>query len=161
MIEDQRFKTMRHIETVRNYLNACIKEILNRSEHHDQSKFESPEREAFDIYTPLLRDLTYGSEEYKACLRNMKPAIEHHHQHNRHHPEYHADGIAGMDLIDLIEMLCDWKAAGLRHDTGDILKSIEINKIRFGFSDELEKILKNTVKNVFDEYIVFHKAEES
>ena len=28
--------------------------------------------------TPRLRGLTYGSEEYRASLREMKPAIDHH-----------------------------------------------------------------------------------
>ena len=53
--------------------------------------------------------------------------------------------LKGMTLIDLIEMLCDWKAATLRHADGGILKSIEYNKKRFGISDELCQILKNTV----------------
>jgi hypothetical protein len=45
--EDARFKTLRHIETVRNYLNLCIRELLERAERHDQSKLESPEMEMF------------------------------------------------------------------------------------------------------------------
>jgi len=31
-----KFKTMRHIETVRNYLNCAIHELLNRQEQHDK-----------------------------------------------------------------------------------------------------------------------------
>jgi hypothetical protein len=42
-------------------------------------------------------------------------------------------------------MLCDWKAATLRHDDGDIRRSIEINQERFGYSDELKQILINTL----------------
>jgi hypothetical protein len=52
----------------------------------------------------------------------------------------------GMNLVDIIEMLCDWKAATLRHADGNLLKSIEINKKRFKMSDELESILLNTVE---------------
>jgi Family of unknown function (DUF5662) len=51
-----------------------------------------------------------------------------------------------MDLLDVIEMFCDWKAATMRHDDGDISKSIEINKNRFNYSDDIEQIFKNTVK---------------
>lgn len=55
-------------------------------------------------------------------------------------------GIHGMNLIDMIEMLMDWAAATKRHDDGDILKSIEINQKRFGYTNELKQIFINTVK---------------
>jgi len=64
-VNDSRFKTLRHIETVRNYMNAIICELMKRQEQHDQSKLQSPEVECFDKYTPLLRGITYGSDEYK------------------------------------------------------------------------------------------------
>jgi hypothetical protein len=54
--------------------------------------------------------------------------------------------LRGMNLIDILEMLCDWKAASMRHKTGDIRKSIEINKKRFGISEDIEQILLNTVE---------------
>jgi hypothetical protein len=57
-------------------------------------------------------------------------------------------GISGMTLLDLTEMLCDWKAATLRHNDGDIRKSIEINQKRFGYSDELKRILLNTLREI-------------
>lgn len=53
-------------------------------------------------------------------------------------------GLEGMTLIDLIEMLCDWKGASERHSTGDIRKSIEINQERFHYSDSMKTILLNT-----------------
>jgi hypothetical protein len=51
-----------------------------------------------------------------------------------------------MDLIDLLEMFCDWKAASERHANGNIYKSIKINKQRFNISDQLEQIFINTAK---------------
>jgi len=36
----------------------------------------------------------------------------------------------------------------LRHNDGDIMKSIEINKERFGLSDQLAQILRNSVELV-------------
>jgi hypothetical protein len=138
------FKTLRHIETLRNYLNLVIKELLCREETHDQTKLQSPEVEIFDEYTPLLRDVEYGSQEYKDCMIKMKVAIEHHNANNKHHPEHYANGIKDMTLIDIVEMLCDWKASSMRHNSGNILKSIDINQQRFNYSDELKQILKNT-----------------
>jgi hypothetical protein len=157
---ENKFKTMRHIETTRNYLNAVIKEILLRAESHDQSKLQSPEAEVFEEYTPKLRDVTYGSDEYKKNMEEMKPAIDHHNKHNRHHPEHTKDGIMGMNLIDLIEMLCDWKAATLRHDNGDIYKSLTINAERFGIPDALAGILKNTIDWIEDQSVT-HWGDES
>ena len=90
--------------------------------------------------------MTYGSDEYRQCLRDIKPAIEHHNAHNSHHPEYYPNGIDGMDLLDLLELVCDWKAASERHDDGDVLKSIEINEKRFKMSPQLAGILRNTIK---------------
>ena len=55
-----------------------------------------------------------------------------------------------MNLVDIIEMFCDWKAATMRHADGDIIKSIEINKKRFGYGSTIEAIFKNTAK-LFEE----------
>ena len=45
-----------------------------------------------------------------------------------------------MNLIDIVEMICDWKAATLRHNDGNLLKSVEINAKRFGMDDQLKQI---------------------
>jgi len=155
-----KFKTMRHIETVRNYLDVVAMEMMERGETHDQSKLESPEVEIFEIYTPKLRGTTYGSDEYKTYMKEMEVAIKHHNENNSHHPEHYENGIQGMSLFDLVEMICDWKSATMRHADGDIMKSLEINQKRFGYSEELKQILINTVKEM-DKWGVRHKANES
>lgn len=157
--ENSLFKAMRHIETVRNYLNKIIRELLTRQEMHDQSKLQSPEMELFDIMTPKLRGVTYGSPEYKACMKELSVAIEHHNANNRHHPEHFYNGIKDMTLVDLIEMLCDWKSSSLRHNDGNILKSIDINQARFNYSDELKQILKNTAMWLDSEQVPNHANE--
>ncbi len=45
-----------------------------------------------------------------------------------------------------VELLCDWKTATLRHADGDINKSIEFSAKRFGMSEQLVQILRNTVE---------------
>jgi hypothetical protein len=160
-MSDQRFKTLRHIEAVRNHLNACISELLSRAERHDQSKLENPEKDVYDRYTDQLRTSTYGSDEYKKLLNtHMKPALKHHYAHNRHHPEHFKNGMKDMNLIDVLEMLCDWRSSSMRHNDGNILKSIEINQERFGYSEDLRKILENTAHWI-DSQTVYHKADES
>lgn len=157
-----RFKTLRHIETVRNYLNMIIRELLYRGEQHDKSKLEAPEVELFDLYTDDLKNLTYGSKEYNESLNKSKfgEAINRHYLYNRHHPEFFPDGIFDMNLIDILEMICDWYAATFRHKDGDIYRSLEINQKKFGYSDELKRIIQNTIDWLKKEK-VYHKANES
>jgi len=159
MYDESKVKTLRHIETVRNFINVVIRDLMDRAEHHDQSKLNEPEVNIFDEYTAKLRTCEYGSEEYKKFLEEMKPALDHHYAKNRHHPE-HYNAISEMNLIDIVEMLMDWYAASLRHNTGNIRKSIEINKKRFNMSDELYQILLNTV-DYLDGKHVYHNAGES
>jgi len=56
----------------------------------------------------------------------------------------------GMNIVDLIEMLCDWKAASTRHNDGNLRKSIEINGNRFRMSPQLIKIFENSISLVED-----------
>lgn len=143
---DSRIATYEHIQEVRSNLASCITELVNRSLNHDQSKLQNPEVEVFDEVTEELSGLEYGSDEYRACLVRISAALKHHYKYNRHHPQHFKDGISGMNLIDLLEMVCDWEAASRRGDSGDIDRSLEINQERFGYSDELATILKNTVE---------------
>jgi len=173
MTYDSRIDTYEHIAEVRARLHRMAKALLDRGEVHDRSKLVSPEREVFDEVTPRLRAMTYGSDEYKASLAEMGSALAHHYEANSHHPEHFTGssclqcgndesdpstcggprvslaGISGMTLLDLVEMLCDWDAATKRHADGDILRSIEVNQKRFGYSDELKQILLNTVGREF------------
>jgi hypothetical protein len=141
--------TMKHRQKVQEYIEMTCVELLMRGMSHDESKMQSPEVEAFDEFTPRLSGMTFGSDEYRNCLRQMKPAIAHHHAANRHHPEHFEDGIRGMNLVDLVEMLCDWYAATQRMNDGDIMRSIEINQPRFGYSDDLRAIMENTARDIF------------
>ncbi len=141
-------ETLKHIDRVRELLADVVARLEKRASCHDASKLESPEVETFEKYTHMLRGVTYGSEEYKRFLAEMKPALQHHYTHNSHHPEHFATGIRGMSLLDVIEMLVDWKAATERHADGDILTSVEKNQQRFGYTDELKQILLNTVREM-------------
>ena len=138
-------ETMRHILTVRTLLAGAASRLLARANAHDTSKLSDPEVESFAKHTAALAKLEYGSDEYRAELKQMKPAIQHHYEHNRHHPEFHPNGLDDMNLFDLVEMLCDWKAAGLRHETGSLAKSMTINADRFAMPPFLVRLLNNTV----------------
>jgi hypothetical protein len=140
--------TNKHINQVGVFLYAIIRELQERARVHDASKLEEPEKSMYDEFTPKLRDSTYGSDEYKGFLKDMGTALQHHYENNSHHPEHYPNGINDMSLLDVIEMLADWKAAGMRHSNGSIEQSLEINRKRFNISDQLYDFILNTVKEL-------------
>lgn len=142
---DSTIDTLKHIKRVQELLNQAAIELIQRGNIHDQSKLESPEKEYFDR-AKRLEHIDYGTTEYQQCLDELKPALEHHYANNSHHPQYYTNGVNGMNLFDLIEMFLDWKAASERHNTGDIYKSIEVNKDRFNLDNQIVDIFNNTVK---------------
>lgn len=145
---DSTAETEAHIVQVQDNMRDILKNLAQRSVFHDQSKLLPPEKEMFDEVTSKLHGLTYGSDEYKQSLADLKPALDHHYAHNTHHPEHYENGYRGMSLLDVIEMLVDWYAATKRHADGDLAKSIEINAKRFGYGDDLKGILQNTAREL-------------
>lgn len=139
-------ETIKHIENVRRFIKIITDALTNRAIKHDCSKLESPEIDIFTEYTPKLAASTYGTDEYNGFLEKMGVALQHHYAVNRHHPEHFGSGINDMTLVDITEMLCDWKAASLRQNNGNLLKSIEVNAQRFGYDDQLKNIFINTAK---------------
>jgi len=143
---DSTHDTLVHINRVRELLGIVREDLSDRALVHDASKLQSPEKEAFDVLTPKLKGMTYGSAEYRACLRDLKPALDHHYAHNSHHPEFYEKGVDGMTLLDVVEMFCDWKAATERHADGSLERSIQQNKERFKMDPQLVSIFENTRK---------------
>lgn len=154
---DSRPETRQHISRVRELMSWATEDLIKRADRHDQTKLIEPELSAFDIATPKLASLEYGTEEYKQSLKDLGPALDHHFEHNDHHPEHYESGVHGMSLMALIEMLCDWKAASERTEQradGDMYKnhtfesSLLHNQERFNYSIELAVILHNTAKEL-------------
>lgn len=59
--------------------------------------------------------------------------------------------INGMTLMDVVEMFCDWKAAGERREGHAFIASLMLNRIRFGLSEQLYTIFVNTAKAMYEE----------
>src|SRR5258708_1234461 len=147
---------VQHKQWVAQNMQRAATALFHRAAVHDNSKFSPEEFELYDKLFPELQKYPYGSPELKAVYKQLGPALQHHLQVNRHHPEYFEfevegiNGISQMTLIDLIEMVCDWMAASKRSQTG-ISKGLEINKERYGISDQLFEIIKNTVAMLLEE----------
>ena len=150
-------RTQDHIGRVANnmlrvadHFDLDKQKLVQLGKEHDASKYSIEE---FIPYVFLSWDykMKQDNKEYtlpEGMQKEIDRATLHHIRNNRHHPEHFKNGINDMTLIDILEMLCDWKAATLRHENGDILKSIKINKDRFGLSDQLVSIFKNTVDSL-------------
>lgn len=140
--------TLEHIKQVENNIKQITNNLTRRGREHDKSKLSSIEEPYFTKYTPKLKEMEYNSKEYKECLKELKPALDHHYKVNDHHPEHFSNGFNSMSLLQIIELLSDWRASVSRGKNGDIRKSIETNQKRFGYSNDIKQILLNTVKEM-------------
>jgi hypothetical protein len=145
VVYDSRPDTQNHIARVQELLNQCRDDLLTRASAHDLSKLEHPEKEGFDA-AHELRTIEYGTPEYEQAKLNLGETLTHHYAANDHHPEHYENGVNDMNLLAVLEMLMDWKAATERMKDGDIYKSIEINAKRFSLGQQLVDILNNTVR---------------
>lgn len=138
-----------HQENVRKFLRKIIEELVERQIHHDESKLREPEKGFYDKYKPRLKEVEsefgYGSPQYEALVGELNKAFRVHYDNNRHHPEHFSNGVNGMTLIDLVEMLCDWKAASSQYNTK---LNLPANRKRFNVSDQLYEVLENTVREL-------------
>lgn len=143
-----------HIELVRHFLGGAQRALQRRGVVHDATKFDPAERDVFAPHTAGRDAVPFGSPAYTAHLERVRPALLHHYRHNDHHPEHHADGVGGMDLVMLLEMVCDWMAASMKTPDGDLRDAhaaVDANQGRFGYSDEFADMLHRTVDAISKE----------
>lgn len=141
---DSRADTLQHIHHVRDTIEVFVAEMLRRGRVHDASKFDPAEKWAFDHAIPALRGVPYGSPAFQEVVAQVQPGLDHHYARNSHHPEhYGAAGVAGMDLFDVVEMLCDWIAAARRHPSDGV--KLAHNVEQFAITPQLAAILANTL----------------
>lgn len=139
--------TINHIAKVQSNLSTVIYNLNDRRTMHDRSKLEEPELSGYEGLSQALKGLTYGTPEHRAAFTPYKEIIQHHYASNTHHPEHWQLGVTDMSLLDIIEMLADWKAANDRNG-GDFGHSIQVSVSRFRISEQLHAILINTAKEL-------------
>jgi hypothetical protein len=147
-IERSRQDTLDHIARVQTYMEHAIADLKARSNRHDLSKLQEPELSGFAALHGRLSTVRYGTPEYQAALDAGAETIQYHYSVNDHHPNHHVNGIDGMSLLSLIEMLADWKAAGERTKDGSLLQSLLVNFKRYEIDLQLQGILYNTAKEL-------------
>jgi hypothetical protein len=140
----------RHRDFVRFALLHVVHDIERRSLTHDASKMLDDEFAGFARINAIARVNKFGSEEYKASMKQERATIDLHFSRNSHHPErprligeaaeeqrglpddatsyWAAHGAARMTFLDVIEMVCDWWGARKGYgDTRSWQESVELN----------------------------------
>ena len=146
---DSTAETLDHIRRVNILLIHVITNLLYRCISHDSSKLYGIEKDWLDRQSVKLNQLEY-SPTYLGELAesdsgpSLEEFLKSHYKNNSHHPEHYENGINGMTLIDLVEMTCDWKAAGERHLNGSFKNSLDVNIKRFNINPQLAQIIENT-----------------
>lgn len=114
-----------HIRRVQVRYDELIAEAQRRRNAHDLSKFVEPEKSQIDAVRPALKQLAFGSEEYKKLKYDSFGKL--HFAANDHHIQHHTNGLWDMTLPQLEEMIADWKAATETNGPDDnIIASIRI-----------------------------------
>ena len=137
--------TRKHMQRVSQLLGDVAIEFINRAKRHDLSKLEEVEMNPLaEMQRTIDKEgqVPYESEEYKRRTEKLGPMLESHFAKNSHHPEYYVEGVSGMDLFDILEMLIDWKAASERGEESVV--NIDAACKRFKIDGQLRRVLENT-----------------
>lgn len=145
---NSRVATLEHISHVRTYLFKILSLIQQRAADHDQSMLLEEEKSALDGFVPALADSVNGSPEHQKAVAGLLPAMQLHFQKNSHHIEHYGK-LNGMDLVDLIEWLCDQKAAALKDSDGDMSKRLLYFYQKYDFPVPLMDMINNTIERYF------------
>lgn len=131
-----------HRAVVKHCMNKVIDNLEEGAEDHDMSKLDKK----LDLWTEAtLPNAKVDSPEYEEGLRRTEYVRILHYGNNDHHPEHYRDGIYGMSLMSLMEMLADWKASSMRSDMKSLDESLEYFKERFEMDSTMYGILQNTI----------------
>lgn len=140
-------RTQSHIRDVQELLEDFENLLHLRGHYHDESKLEEPELSGYGNLHEEIKDLPTGSPSYQAVIEKYRPAVDHHYQNNSHHPQHFPNGVNGMSLLDVIEMLCDWKAS-ITAVGKDFPTELELNFKRFAIDNQLQDIMRNTCEEL-------------
>lgn len=133
-----------HKGKVSSNMLTIANKLIERAIEHDNSKLSKEEYESFTKFD----NTSYKSyKEYEKGLEELDDAFQHHYDNNSHHPEHHFNGVDDMSVLDLIEMVCDWKAVAEYYGV-PLEQQMELNIERYGVSVEREKLLKSIMKEL-------------
>ena len=129
-IEEFSQSNQQHAEDVYKLMRVVADDLVNRGKSHDWTKQFEPHKSEF--YQAMVQTLTSDIDFMDTIWAKKHYVMERHHL-NRKEP-------LTVDLIDVIEMICDCVAAGLAR-SGKV-REVNINP------HILERAVKNTVNRL-------------
>ena len=135
-----------HTFGVRSRVTRICTALMTRAITHDNSKYSENELDDHISMAEEMDGIKYGTDAYYAIKRKYETLSAEHFANNRHHPEHHPNGLNDMNLVDVIEMLCDW-LTGSENTGTPVERSLEINEKRYNVSPQLMKLLRNTIRD--------------
>jgi len=108
--------------------------LIERGYKHDISKFSGIE----------FRYLHSGPD---VDSDDLQLAIEEHQSQNDHHPEFHSEGIEGMNKVQIAELCCDWLARAQEFGTSlrDWIDEKAVDKYNINKRGKQYKLIKEYV----------------
>lgn len=143
--------TAKHIDNVIRYMRSIINHLADRANEHDESLLIEPEASEFSKIGGV--NSLFNTKHVPQYI------LDHHYRNNTHHIEHYNEGIVGMDLLDIIEMLCDWKDLSKRHDV-DLIDYIKSNQAEYQYSDEMCSVLCNTAMLLY-KYAIYYTNDDT
>ena len=138
--------TIMHISEVMENLMEIVSDLERRGVSHDRSKLLPVEFDAFVSTRPKFKKANYGTPEYQECVDCIKPSIDHHYANNRHHTGYHKNGFSDMNLLDILEMIADWKAAARRSPDLSFEESLPRAFKKYSIPENMQKHIMATLE---------------
>ena len=137
-----------HQQKVGAVMQKVISELMDRALKHDDSKFTTQQLRDNLVTLPDKWGIQaeghgYHSPEQEEHRKRFAPEIHRHRSAHPHHPEHFGNDVNKMNLIDLMEMLCDWYASA-----PDIDQSIDENSCDYKIDPHITQILKNTARKL-------------
>lgn len=137
-----------HKRNVRKRMLFIADEIIKRADMHDDSKLDYPEL-GWLVAMDKEGRAPYGSEAYFEKMKRWDCFFKHHYRENTHHPDHYDDKTYGMNIIDIVEMMCDVISYFDELESTKAFEIIDEQAERFGLSEELASILKATLTTYF------------
>ncbi len=145
-----------HKAKVEENILKIIKELNKRLKEHDNDKLQNPIiYDKYAKYSQKQRSLPYGSKEREEIENGsaMGEATRLHVIGNRHHFYDERNSITNnlVDLVDLIEVLCDWISAMRRNP---LTKDEEIERLNLIFEKhKIPNTFRQLLLNTYNNYL--------
>lgn len=141
----------RHKANVYKRMAVLAIALIERGAEHDNSKLEGEE---FKLWCEMDKEprYPYGTKEYFNKIKRWTKVFETHYKdkRNTHHPENFKDKkdiSERKDLLDIIEMVCDWFGFKKELNFEEAIEHVKNQCKRYHFSEELSNLIINTVRN--------------